>query len=39
MAIVLIGAVLLVVVGTAVGLMLRGDKRELNRVKNLHRLD
>lgn len=39
MAVVLIGAALLVVVGTAVGLMLHSDKRELHRVKNLHRVD
>ena len=39
MAIVLIGAALVVVIATAVGLMLYSDKRELDRVKNLHRVD
>ena len=34
MTIALIGAALLIVIATAVGLMLYSDKRELNRVKN-----
>ncbi len=32
-------AALLAVIATAVGLMLYRDKRELSRVKNLHRVD
>ena len=39
MTIVLIGAAVLVVIATAVGLMLYGNKREHSRVKNLQRVD